>query len=456
MPLTLHLLTFVKSGERYSTYLDEHGDEIYFANGRVMTRMVEIDQLHNLWEQFVADGNLDGNGCYLSDQEWLDETRELLLNPEVEVHWCPDCGELLIESIDTHHEVERDGKTVCRSCFGTYRECDNCEIAFESDDMTYTHDERWVCERCLDRLYHYCDTCESYYHHDEGHAHGCECESPEQSFAMPLLDGKLTNDDRVEVSLPAGTISDEGMQAIRHLIHDAAYRCEEYAERCSLNAVARFVHEIGIEWQTRKGNFTKRLSRLTYNTNGYKISADLLARIGSTAREHSSECTALEVEITRDLNQSPEDFGNEGSCWWESYASSRCALKSNGGFGLRSFGGSWNEVSGRVWVMPIKVKDDTPTPTFDSLTADAFLVFNGYGDLSGYTGPRMVAHMTGMTYRKINFTSSPMYVNGDTGYLVAPEEIAQKLTYVNFYLDEHSSLHLDEISTNNTEVSNVA
>ena len=36
--------------------------------------------------------------------------------------------------------------------------------------------------------------------------------------------------------------------------------------------------------------------------------------------------------------------------------------------------------------------------------------------------------MVGMTYRKIGFTCSPMYVNSEAGFLVAPEPIAEKYT----------------------------
>jgi hypothetical protein len=74
-------------------------------------------------------------------------------------------------------------------------------------------------------------------------------------------------------------------------------------------------------------------------------------------------------------------------------------------------------------------------------------VFNGYGDLSGYVPARIVAHMAGMTYRKIGFDCSPMYVNNNSGYLVASEEIAEryaKAGALHLYTDTHSRLHASE------------
>jgi hypothetical protein len=78
--------------------------------------------------------------------------------------------------------------------------------------------------------------------------------------------------------------------------------------------------------------------------------------------------------------------------------------------------------------MPLRQdENDELAPTFETQTPDAFVVFNGYGDLSGYTAPRIVAHMAGMTYRKVGFDCDPMYINAG-GYIVAPEEIAKKYT----------------------------
>jgi hypothetical protein len=89
-------------------------------------------------------------------------------------------------------------------------------------------------------------------------------------------------------------------------------------------------------------------------------------------------------------------------------------------------------------------------PTFDTMRAHAFMVFNGYGNLSGYAPARILAHMAGMTYRKVTFTRSmdngEMYVNGDAGYLVAAEELAEKYTDGRIHMSfaQHADLYETE------------
>ena len=94
--------------------------------------------------------------------------------------------------------------------------------------------------------------------------------------------------------------------------------------------------------------------------------------------------------------------------------------------------------------MPMrKTESGDLVPTFNTETPDAYIVFNGYGELSGYAGARIVASMNGMTYRKIDFSAEPMYVNNASGYLVAPEEIAKDYTdgSITMYPDSHSNLY---------------
>src|SRR5208282_226801 len=207
--------------------------------------------------------------------------------------------------------------------------------------------------------------------------------------------------------------------------------------------LARGARSLGEHWQTKDGNYAKRLSRFAYKRYAMKLTPEVLSRVGDIAREHSTE-VSVDIEVTRDLNQPAECFYHSDSCWWQSYSDSRCALKTNGGFGMRSF--TDNSLSGRAWVMPLKQSEGGRLiPTFDTLTPDAFVVFNGYGDLSGYAPARILAHLAGWTYRKIDFSCPPMYINSG-GYLIAPEDIAGKYTdgYLALSVSRHSDLYENE------------
>jgi YD repeat-containing protein len=327
---------------------------------------------------------------------------------------------------------------ICDSCWSDWSTCSSCDERYPDDELYTTLGGSDVCESCRDNRYTYCEDCDGYYDDDyaEEHEHdddgsGC-CNSPQTGFEV-RNDGcaPLANDTRVTITLPAGTISAEGLYAIReYLLRQAG----THAQR----SVAYDLAVLGDEWQTRTGNFTKRLSRHAYQAYQAKFTPDVLSQVGCIARDHSTAVN-VEIEVTRELNQSAGAFCNDGSCWWGSYASSRCALKTNGGFGLRSFAGG---VSGRAWVMPLRQDErGRLIPTFDTVTPAAFVVFNGYGDLSGYAAPRIVAHMAGWTYRKIGFRCEPMYVNAG-GYLVAPENIAEQYTdgSLSLSVSQHSNL----------------
>lgn len=358
------------------------------------------------------------------------------LDPD-RVEFCGNCG---VPAHETDLNTAHEGMDVCDSCLNSWTQCSGCDDHYSPDDMCGTLGGNLVCESCRDSDYSYCEDCDGYYPDDDGESHdhhgddGC-CESPQREFTI-RNDGEspLKNDTRVTVTLPKGVISPEGIKEIRYYLQDKSYYDVSYD-----------LGKLDARWQTKEGNFTRRLSSLAYKTYGTKLPPEVLSKVGCIARDHSGQVDT-EIEVTRDLNQPAGYFYHSDSCWWGSYSESRCALKTSGGFGMLSF---WNDdVSGRAWVMPLRLRDGKLYPTFDTVTPDAFVVFNGYGDLNGYTAARIMAHMSGWTYRKIDFECRPMYVNSG-GYLIAPENIAGKYTNGELYLraSQHSSLYETELAS---------
>jgi hypothetical protein len=398
---------------------DEDGDDRYGRNRNPAARDLDLDEE---WARFAG----------YQREEFLQHLRDKVSDPDEvdEIEFCDNCSDPVWDT-----SRAGNGRDICESCWEDWYTCDHCDDRFPSDDMNSTLDEGYVCDSCLRRYYSFCDSCDGYYadeysdDHDHNSGYGCECESPAMEFTVGNGGGEpLRNDTRVTIELTSGVISTEGLQAIRDYLRD------NVADGWAIDLGA-----LGDEWQTRTGNYAKRLSRYVYQQYQTKLTPEDLSAIGQIARNHS-ESVSVAIEVTRDLNMSPSDFYHDDSCWWAcngDYEESRCALKSNGGFALRSFNGRYDGyVSGRAWVMPLKLNEDGKLrPTFNTRTPDAFVVFNGYGDLSGYAGPRVIAHMAGLTYRKIGFGCGPMYINSG-GYLIAPEEIAQRYS-------EDRSLYLD-------------
>lgn len=486
-------LTFVESEEAYSVYRAADGGTVYLAHGtgQQLVWFEELD-LPDLWEEYVSELTLrdlrerqSGNRWTSIHERFLDRLRGLVIDPdEVDaVKFCADCRgadheDDLVPTNSSHADV-------CESCIDEYHTCQDCDDRFRQ--TTTTLSDTQACEGCIQEHWSWCDDCEGYYpdddsaehnhHDDDDNGDSCGCESPATSFKV-RNDGEplLENDTRVTVTLPAGVISDEGINEIVTYLRQVANqvprvvdpnattncnccspvyeRSQEFSDLWNLSHV---VGELGEKWQTKEGNYTKRLSRMAYKRFGLKLKPEVVSKVGCIASDHST-AVDFALEVTRELNMSPDEFAHEDSCWWQSYYSSRCTLKSNGGFGIRTFTTSagytsdYTYVSGRAWVMPLKQVEHYGskylTPTFETRQPDAFVVFNGYGDLNGYAAARILSHMAGMTYRKIGFDAAPMYVNNCSGYLVAPEEIASRYTdgHLNLDVDQHSSLYRDEIA----------
>lgn len=363
------------------------------------------------------------------------------------VKGCVNCG--TVHMADADGAVDRDDQWICGPCaYRYYNQCGVCEFMAHTSTMHLIEGQN-VCDTCRLQHFIYCEECGAF----RSLSHRCNscCESPQMEFSITVDGQPVANDVEFVVGLPEGIIDENGAVRIRTLlrIHD------QYE-------AANQVDKVGLEWQRRDGNFTKRLGRATYNLTQQAIPANLLTEIGNIARQHT-DGKDYTLAVTRDLNLSARDFGHPGSCWWMSYKASRCVLKTNGGFGLRSFGDG--EVTGRAWVMPVKSVGYDFTPTFDAQSPDGFIVFNCYGDLSGYSAARIVAQMSGMTYRKVRLRITDVYVNHDGGesfgYLVAPEAIAAPYTdsSIGLTVDRHSTLHEDENAapaTNTEEITHVA
>lgn len=465
-------LTLVSTEDGYNVYEDEDFDEILIATSPPFPRIVVF------WEDFdIVDAWADAVRLHYNAERWgspnrltfAEDIRLGVADPDaIDFVWCECCEEPV--KIEAAESVS--GGYACTSCYeDNYYGCSDCGESVHSDDSYYTLHSESVCGGCLNRHYSHCDECDGYYHEDysEDHVHGgCDCESPAQVFAM-RNDGEpvLNQDERVTIALPSGVISSEGIESIATLIRnhgytlvnaggytmlpDGGYPDSFYEERSKWFDLASGLEDaLGGQWQTKEGNYTKRLSKLAYKSHGLKIPPAVLSQVGCIARDNSTGVD-FAIEVTRDLNLSAEEFYHEDSCWWQSYSESRCSLKSNGGIGMRTFGGPYGEVRGRAWIMPLRLVDGELVATFDSLTPDGFMVFNGYGDLSGYTPARIVSHMAGMTYRKISFDCSPMYVNNGSGYLVTSEEIANQYATkgrLTLNASVHSNLHhKEEVAT---------
>jgi hypothetical protein len=332
---------------------------------------------------------------------------------------CGRCS-TIVRDDDSYSTYGGNSDSVCNRCYEDhYSTCERCEDVVRCDDMNTLSGDYYWCDNCRDYAAHWCDDCDSYVRDDDDCDHepdpsaGCShggCEAPHLDFHfLANGDGTVGNDERLTVELPAGAISDEGIFAITQVVWAAVTGDARYG-------VERIVGGLEPVWQTKQGNFTRRLSSALYKEHKAKLPAETISEVGNIAKAHTLTTSTWNIEFTRDLNQSASEFSNDESCWWQSYAYSRCALKSWGGLAIRTFADEYGYLTGRAWVQPL---NSDMQPTHDALNAFAFVVYNGYESLEGYAAVRILAHLTGRTYRKVALSINGQYVNNNSGYLVA-------------------------------------
>jgi hypothetical protein len=438
--------------DTHSVYSTDYG-ELRIRDREILAgRLPRWLPVGELWEQFTDAISHSLIWVPSSAQEglFLEYAVAIGIDP-ADITYCGSCDKPRWNNDDSFRETT-DGQRCGQCVDDLYTECQHCEDLYLTSELESSGrrvpdgDGQLTCWSCISNHYAFCEECNQWFDNDEAGEHdhedeeddedtstGC-CSSPQLSFKVRNGTAMLASDTRAEVALPA-KISPEGISLIKTLLREQD------------NSLFRDLANYYLpepEWQTRSGNFTKRLSSAAYKMLQLKVPPAVMAQVGTIARDHS-RAGSLHVEVTRKLNLPSYAFANGGSCWWGGYSDSRCALKSNGGFGLRSFSESSNEVTGRAWVMPLKLVRDRLTPTFDTEKPAAFIVFNGYGDLDGYTACRIVAQMAGWTYSRISgFECAPMYVNSG-GYLVAAEETVRKFPELELSVSRHSYLYQDEI-----------
>lgn len=353
---------------------------------------------------------------------------------------CENCGDPQLTDNMTGTGRYDDYMVCTENCLDEYRQCDCCEHYFTNEVMASTLDDEIICERCQSNSYSYCDECDGWYAdtNEWQHNHAdfdddndeCDdedscCDAPFKQFAI-RNDGNapLLNDTRVTVTLPGGVISPAGLSAIASYLESMAWNSDTWAATISATvagnkesswhgqymsdrdraqylsshvrhaATPNFAEKIGNKWQAKNGNFTKRVSRYAHNEFGLKIPPAIISGIGNLAAAHSRSVD-VHLELTRELNMPALEFWHGGSCWWGGYSRSRCTLKTNGGFGMRTFAsaaqdaqgaasagtggrGTHGDIMGRAWVLPVMIETRDVTEKYRPEMAGCCTYENGY------------------------------------------------------------------------------
>lgn len=111
------------------------------------------------------------------------------------------------------------------------------------------------------------------------------------------------------------------------------------------------------------GKIAKRLAQLAYNAFDVKLTDAQVCELGTIAGNYRVTSDKVIYDIVNYFDWRAGDYGDCGSCFWESRAAARPAMEDAGCLAIR-FYNERNEGIGRAWIAP--------------LSSGNFVIFNAY------------------------------------------------------------------------------
>lgn len=172
-----------------------------------------------------------------------------------------------------------------------------------------------------------------------------------------------------------------------------------------------------IDWNTAGDRLHKRVSNTIYKSCKVRLPADMLNAIADMAAKERER--TLHFDVTRRFQWSPGEFGDKGSCYWQSYKNARITyLPKMGAVAVRLYtkrGEGDYTGAGRFWLMPL--------PSIGEPHTSRVVAFNFYGGFqNGENVPELALHILGeewVHYRKnmISMTAEGCYVNDSQAHV---------------------------------------
>jgi hypothetical protein len=184
------------------------------------------------------------------------------------------------------------------------------------------------------------------------------------------------------------------------------------------------------QWQTKRGNLTKRLTGVLRSNYGVGFSEKFMGWLGQYTKQRLIENAPLEVWVRNDFNWERGEFSDEGSCLWTCHSGGRKMMMEN------------NDL---FFSLHIKAGNSSPGRCFGYLHRMSVILFNFYG----YTPPHFAAALRELlrvagvntfdfALDHIKFHNSKgndiPYIN-DGGYMLGPAPIVEDTVGVDIAID---------------------
>lgn len=144
------------------------------------------------------------------------------------------------------------------------------------------------------------------------------------------------------------------------------------------------------------GTLPKRIGKYLHQQYSFKLSSEILSKIGNLAHEHSPKSLDYTFDLTdRLVGWDFGNYGDGGSCFGGDHAGALDMLEQHDGLGVRFYDAEGNGQA-RCWLVR-----DTPA---DNMA----ILFNGYGFKGNATLAiaRALSAYLGVSYKKINLTNN--------------------------------------------------
>jgi hypothetical protein len=156
--------------------------------------------------------------------------------------------------------------------------------------------------------------------------------------------------------------------------------------------------------------------------------------MGNIVSSHSEKNAGYKFDFTDDLRSwKSGEFGDDGSCFWQSRDSARTIMTKHGVCAVRFYQPDTGKGVARAWITP-----DVPEEGMA-------IVWNGYGFSGDPTRiiSRILAEYFSQLghYREISLFNNKsgagtVYINGERGYVIAQEEKSKKFSTFDFGWNE--------------------
>lgn len=232
--------------------------------------------------------------------------------------------------------------------------------------------------------------------------------------------------ERFTITLPQGSISEEGMRLVNQYVGEQGLQSALW-KALNPDESRLFLPVIPQEWAwqwlvTGKGEyvgtFPKRVSKYYWQEHKLKCPTAFIQQIGNLARQHSNDTVSYDFDFVATFNWNAGDYGDNGSCFWGSRANARRILEENNALAIRFY--KEDKGHARAWIA--------------QLSDNRYILFNGFGFSGNPTlvSARVMATWLGLNYKKISLTNhgktdDTLWINSDIGYLISTSEQAENV-----------------------------